>query len=265
MSQSLLYSKIEKLTAQGQSFVLVTMVDAKGSVPQVIGAKMLVDTSCESSPIIGTIGGGRSEKEGILHAKKLLALGGEKSELVHWNLKADMEMACGGEVKLFFEVHCPARWNIAIFGTGHVCQTLTRMLLELDCQLYCIDSRKEWVDKLPTHPKVTGIRADHIEKEVEALPEDTFFLVMTHGHLFDFPVVEEILKNRDPKYLGVIGSKSKSHVLLDKLSEVGISKEKRDLIFSPVGLPFGNNTPAEIAISIAAQLLEQRDFIQKKS
>ena len=265
MDKNIVYSEMEKLNQSGQSYVLVTMVEAKGSVPQVVGAKMLVDLSCESSPLMGTIGGGRSEKEGILYAKKLLQSGEAKSELIHWNLKADMEMACGGEVKLFFEVHSPNQWNIAIFGAGHICQSLTRMMSDLDCHLYCIDSRKEWIEKLPKHSRITAIQADHIEKEVKVLPRDTFFLVMTHGHLFDFPVVEEILKTRDPSYLGVIGSRSKSHILLDQLHKVGIGEEKTKKIFSPVGLPIGNNTPSEISISIAAQLLEQRDLIQKKN
>jgi len=60
-----------------------------------------------------------------------------------------------GVVKLYFESYHVARWNIVIFGAGHVANALVTMLIHLDCRITLFDPRQEWIDKLPRSPRLT--------------------------------------------------------------------------------------------------------------
>ena len=81
---------------------------------------------------------------------------------------------------------------------------------------------------------------------------------MSKGHQTDLPVLAEILATRDPPYVGVIGSPQKAKVLRRELVQRGIPQDKLDSFHCPIGMPLGNNTPAEISISVIAQLIQKR-------
>ena len=96
--------------------------------------------------------------------------------------------------------------------------------------------------------------------EIHSLPENTFVLMMTQGHATDFPVLLECAKREKPfPYVGVIGSKSKRAVLVKDLVGAGVNPTRAEDFFCPIGLPIGKSEPAEIAVSVIAQLLEVRD------
>ena len=208
----------------------------------------------------GTIGGGKVEMKAIAHAQDLINNSSTlKLETLVWNLQTDVGMTCGGEVTFLFEVFKTDSWKIAIFGAGHVSQALVRVLMKLNCQLTIIDSRKEWLDKLPNDCG-TIIYNPKPERVVKSLSEDHFFISMTQGHAFDRPVLEEIFINfPTTSYVGVIGSKQKAKVLKDELKNNGVSEEFLSNLRVPIGLPLGKNNPEEISISIAAELLKERD------
>ena len=86
---------------------------------------------------------------------------------------------------------------------------------------------------------------------------------MSRGHATDLPVLAEILKTRTAPYIGVIGSKQKAAVLRRELKALELPDEKLTEFCCPIGLPIGNNTPAEISISVAAQLLQRRDEMHR--
>lgn len=248
----------QTLVDAGVPFVSVTMVESIGSTPQDAGSKLLVT---EEGRHHGTVGGGRVEAKAIEHALTMLgdtSEGGE-TDLVEWNLQKDVGMTCGGTVKLYFESVNHQVWRIVIFGAGHVTQALVKLLTHLPCRVTCIDPREEWLDKLPKAANVEVVRTDDPPSKVQLLPEDAYVISMTRGHVTDLPVLVEIFKqNRSFPFLGVIGSKSKAAVLRRELADAGIA-ESQQVFHCPLGLPIGTNHPAEIAISIAAQLLEVRD------
>ncbi len=248
---------VQKFLDSGTSFVTVTLIDIRGSAPQVVGAKALVTTTDIEW---GTVGGGKIEAAAIRHAQMLLERDATDADLVVWNLQTDIGMTCGGEVKLFFEIHTRRGWPIVIYGAGHVAQSLIRLLLELNCHLTCIDTRKEWLDKLPDHFKLKKLHVEDPAETVASQPANAFFVLMSKGHATDLPVLAEILRTRKPPYLGVIGSQQKASVLKRDLKRLDFSDEQIASFYCPLGFPIGNNTPAEIAVSVAAQLIEQRDL-----
>jgi xanthine dehydrogenase accessory factor len=250
-----LFSVCEELREKHESFVLVTQVSSRGSAPQDPGAKIVVTKDGLKA---GTIGGGKVEGAAIKKALEILQSQEElEPELVNWNLQKDIGMSCGGEVTVLFE-HCHFKhWPIVIFGAGHVSQAVTRLLSKLNCSVTCIDHRPEWVEKLEG---IKSIIAPEPRKVVKNFPENAFFLSMTMGHAHDVPILHEIfLTHPNCPYVGVIGSDVKGIKIKRELKELGVSEAFLSKLRVPVGLPVGSNDPWEIAISIAAELLQVRD------
>lgn len=255
------YEKLNELLYSNTPFVMVTLVDVIGSSPQNSGSKMLVT---KEGLYEGTIGGGKVEFKAINEAKSLLENNSLKTLLVEWNLKKDVGMTCGGIVRIYFEAVQPKRWKIAVFGAGHVANALIPQLLLLDCQIQCVDPRPLWLNKLPRSQKLSLIHAEDMVSEVKHLEDNTFVLLMTMGHSTDLPILLEILRTRQFPYLGVIGSVAKAVRIKKDIEEAGLSPACKEAFFCPIGLDLGNNHPHEIAISVAAQLIQERDRISEK-
>lgn len=246
----------ERMAAE-EPLVVVTVVDTMGSVPQDRGAKMIVTAE---GLRFGTVGGGRVETKAIGEAQAMLR--GETTEttrFVQWNLAKDVGMTCGGVVKLYFESHNVGRWRIVVFGAGHVANAVVNVLIHLDCVITCIDPRPEWLAKLPDSPRLTRVLTADMPSAVTTIPDDAFVLLMTMGHTTDKPILLEILRTRSFPYLGVIGSDAKANILRRDIVEAGLPEEARRAFFCPIGLTVGTNHPYEIAVSVAAQLLQVRD------
>jgi xanthine dehydrogenase accessory factor len=257
--------KLAELDRQGQPFVSVTLIETIGSAPQERGTKMLVDAH---GLAFGTVGGGRVELKALTLAHELLTQTGPApgSMFVEWNLQRDVGMTCGGVVKLYFETFNRRHWHIVVFGAGHVAQALVRTLLTLDCQVTCIDPRDPWLARLPRSPKLTVKQMDDPSDEVPQLSDDDYVICMTMGHRTDHPILKRIFElDRRFAFLGVIGSRAKRKVLVRDLMDDGIAEHLAQQFDCPVGLPIGNNQPNEIAISIAAQLIQRRDERAQKS
>lgn len=254
------HKKVVSLLESNNPFVSVTLVDNLGSTPQDQGAKMLVD---EKGLIMGTIGGGKVEKKCIELAQQLITdKSSEKFQFFQWNLNKDVGMTCGGTVKLYFELFNIFNWNICIFGAGHVSNALINILVKLDCKITCIDPRQEWLDKLPQSEKITLIHSEAMPEEVKNIKDGSFVALMSMGHTTDKPVLLEILKTREFPYIGVIGSKAKAHILAKDIIDAGLDPELKNKFYCPSGLDLGTNDINEIAISIAAQLIQQRDKLK---
>lgn len=260
MDDAAYYNRLNELIQQKTPFVAVIMVDANGSVPQEIGAKMLVTSAGHD---FGTVGGGKVETKAIEEAKQLLQNGSSKTtQFVNWSLSRDVGMTCGGQVKLYFETYNHNQWQVTVFGAGHVANALINLLVKLECKITCIDPRQEWLDKLPESPKLTKVLAEDLPAQVASVSHESFVTLITMGHSSDKPILLEILRqNRNFPYLGVIGSDAKAARLYKDIEEAGLPANSRDKFYCPMGLDFGSNHPQEIALSIVAQMLQQRDKI----
>jgi len=249
--------RLAELASEGRPFVLVTLVEVVGSAPQDVGTKMLVDAG---GLRFGTVGGGRVEAQAIARAQELLAEPDPPAcLLVEWNLQQDVGMTCGGVVKLLFEPQLVRSWRVVIFGAGHVAQAVVRCLLLLDCQIVCIDSRRDWLERLPQSPRLERLELAEPRDWAGQLTADDAVVCMTMGHRTDLPVLERILAaDARPWYLGVIGSAAKRKVLVRDLVAAGIEPAATETIRCPIGLPLGGNQPGDIAVSLVAELLELR-------
>lgn len=253
-----LYRSVQKLIESRQPHVLVILVAVKGSAPQDVGAKIIITAQGIHS---GTVGGGKVEAKVIEQAQEMLQTE-TKHQLQTWNLQTDVGMTCGGEVRFFFEAFCVDVWDICIFGAGHVAQALIPILCQLPCQVHCIDSRQEWLDRFEAKGNLTLHCISEPEEAAAIIPVGAFVAMMTKGHGTDVPILKKILASGiQYPYLGMIGSKTKAFRVRKDLLRVGFLEEEIGVIRSPIGLAIGSNHPVEIGISIAAEMLSVRDSL----
>jgi len=248
------------LAEVGTPFVVVTLARVEGHVPQDPGAKALIG---EGGLISGTVGGGKLEARAIDVAREMLVNSVSRPELLRLDLQTDLGMTCGGSATLLFEPVLPCAWTIAVFGAGHVAQATIPLLATLPCVVHVVDHRTEMLDALAFSPRVrrTAVAGpDDYAGVVTRLPPGTSYVIMTRGHATDLPVLAAVLRRGDAAYVGVIGSVVKARSLRAALVRDGVVPQKSEqLEFQcPMGLDLGTNSPPEIAISIAAQLLLAR-------
>lgn len=238
-------------------FVVATLVSVLGGAPQDPGAKCIVT---RNGLHFGTVGGGKIEAHVIREAQAMLEHTAEKPKHSTWNLQRDIGMSCGGEVSFLLEPFGARPWRIAIFGAGHVAQALTRILVTLECRIDCFDPREEWIAKLPEHPHLHKHCGPDVIQAIPDLSPETFFAVMTQGHATDLPLLKSLGQHHpNPRYVGAIGSSVKAIKLKAELKASGISENWISSLKCPIGLDLGSNAPAEIAVSIAAELLQARE------
>lgn len=243
---------------EGAPLCTVTVASARGSVPQEIGAKALVGSD---GLICGTIGGGRVEAHGLAKARELLQPGiNTRAFLETVNLNKDLGMTCGGEMTLFYEVYRPDfAWRVVIFGAGHISQRLCRLLIELDCRIVCFDTRPEWIERLPHSGKLERRLVAAFPDGAEAVPPGASVLVITMGHATDVPVLEALSRREvEAAFIGVVGSASKAAVLRRELRERALPEDFIGHVTCPLGERIGGNTPADIAVSVLAELVRVR-------
>lgn len=158
----------------------------------------------------------------------------------------------------------PRRWPLYLFGAGHVGQEVARLLERLPFDVH-------WVDGRPgVFPPGVGSRVRTIETAdpdavVAAAEPRAIYVVMTHSHALDEDVCHAILQRDDFCWLGLIGSVTKRRRFEQRLAKRGVAVERLQRMVCPIGLRgIRGKQPATIALSIAAQLMEERPWIDAK-
>ena len=273
--------------------MLVSVDSVQGSGPREVGAWMAVFPKT----LVNTIGGGHLEFQAITEARALLsrpahvnafdnaapsANGNLASAPTHedntlttrYALGPALGQCCGGVVHLKFErisaADAPALKQrllangqpLALFGGGHVGRALVNVLSTLPYNVQWIDSRDEiFPAQLP--PNVVCEHSDPVHAAVADLPSGASVLVMSFSHAEDLDVVAACLKRQrlhgDLKFVGLIGSKTKWATFQHRLEAKGFTAEELAFITCPIGVSgITGKEPEVIAVSVAAQLLQQR-------
>ncbi len=250
-----------KAVASGKSCAFATIVESsdKGS-PRKTGSKMIV---FQDGSFYGTIGGGWSEEE----AKKtcLKAIKKKKPSLETFAFHSNAKSYCGGEVKVFIEPLSGVR-NFILCGAGHIGLPLSFQVKLLNFHLTVLDDRPEYANKkrFPHADKILIGNPSRILKKLTIKPND-YIMIVTHAHKHDFNCLKAVIKSK-AAYIGVISSQTKKMKMINDLSEKGISPKDIQRMRVPAGIDIGAQTPEEIALSIAAELvaLENKEYIGSK-
>lgn len=148
--------------------------------------------------------------------------------------------------------------KVYIFGGGHLAQEVVPVLSHLGFRCVVLDDREEFAKPELFSGAEEVLLADFKAlQNVVQLTEKDYVAVMTRGHLHDADV-ERFVLNTPAGYIGVVGSRRKAQITRETLLGEGFSPEQLDRIITPIGLDIGSETPAEIAISIAAQFIQVR-------
>ncbi|MDR3148300.1 MAG: XdhC family protein [Treponema sp.] len=152
--------------------------------------------------------------------------------------------------------------KVFIFGGGHVAQALAPLLDGVDFRCVIFDNREEFVgpERFPTAYRLVTGDYNNIAHSVEVGPRD-YLVIMTHA--FDIPVLRQLI-NKDWAYLGLIGSRGKIAAVKQRLSSEGVDGKKLDRLSAPIGMRIHSETPAEIAISIAGELILRRAEMRER-
>ena len=157
----------------------------------------------------------------------------------------------------FFEPVTPRR-QLVLCGGGHIAQPLAQMGAMLDFDVTVIDDREEFANT-QRFPQAKQVLCMPFDKALEQVPhtECTYFVIITRGHKDDRLCLEHVLK-QPFGYAGMIGSHKKVSVVMEALEQQGFDKTLLNKVHAPIGLSIGAQTPAEIAVCIAAQLIQTR-------
>lgn len=251
-------TEVSRLQHAETPYCTVTIVDARGSIPQEVGASAVFG---REGLLFGTIGGGRVELRCAEQVREMLAREvGSRTRFERLNLHRDVGMTCAGEVALYYEMHRPQdRWNIVVFGAGHVSQKLCRFLVELDCSTVCVDTRIEWLAQLPKSDRLEIRHVPSFVEGVDSVRHGAAVVVMTMGQATDAPILEALAQcGASIPFLGVIGSASKASIMRRHLLRSGVPPTFVDAISCPIGEKLGDNTPAEIATAVLSELVKAR-------
>ncbi|MCX5814794.1 MAG: XdhC family protein [Proteobacteria bacterium] len=146
-----------------------------------------------------------------------------------------------------------------IFGAGHVAQFLSKIAKIADFHITVIDDREEFANSERFPDADTIIVGDfHDAFKCLDFTGNEYVVILTRSHEYDAEVLGECLKET-AKYIGMIGSRRKVKIILDHMREKGFSSEVLERIHSPIGISINAETPEEIAISIAAELVSVRN------
>lgn len=149
--------------------------------------------------------------------------------------------------------------RLILLGGGHIAQPLCKIAALLDFSVTVVDDRPTFANKT-RFPEAATVICDNFPAGIDQLslrPTD-YVCVITRGHRYDGDCLRQILAGVLPSYLGMIGSKRRVKGLLGLLEEEGFETGKLEQIHAPIGLPIHALTPAEIAVSITAQLVAHR-------
>ena len=257
--------------------VLVWVERVQGSGPREVGAWMAVFPHAQ----VNTIGGGHLEFQALAEARALLArdagssLSHEDNALTtRYALGPALGQCCGGVVHLKFEpialADAPALQKrlmekgapLTLFGGGHVGKALIHVLGLLPFEVQWVDSRDEI---FPSHvpANVTCEHSEPVQAAVTHMPSGSSVVIMSFSHAEDLDVVAACLKRQrergDLKFIGLIGSQTKWATFSHRLEAKGFSAQEIAQVTCPIGLPdIAGKEPEVIAVSVAAQLLQQR-------
>jgi xanthine dehydrogenase accessory factor len=208
---------------------------------------------------VGTIGGGCYENDAFWKAREALVTG--RSALLHYELNDDFAqengLVCGGQMDVHVDPLAPAP-HLYVIGAGHVGLHVARAAGDAGFRIHVVDDREKFASR-ERFPDADEIVVDAIPDYLHrtAIPPNAYVVVVTRGHQNDLEAVRA-LAARDLKYLGLIGSRAKVVRISDVLLAEGMPGECLERVHAPIGLDIGAVTPAEIAISIVAELIAVR-------
>jgi xanthine dehydrogenase accessory factor len=256
----LISKAIDDVLSQGAAGVLVTLIELpeRGSPDLRVGSKMLARASGES---VGTLGAVELDEAVARHAHAFLSSREDAKSIKLEEFAADLSAFHG--LRLLFE-RIEAEPRLVIAGAGHVGASLARLASLVGYRVTLIDDRAEFVsrDLFPSQGEQAidlVVAEDWGESMREAIAggRGVSVAIVTRGHKQDEDCLRAAI-SANPTYVGMIGSKRRTNIVLEKLREEGTCEEQLKKVRAPIGLDIGAVSPEEVALAILAEIVTER-------
>ena len=245
---------------EGAAGVLVTLMDLREQKSSAlrIGSRLLV---MESGELVGTLGAPELDGEVRGHAQAFLSSREEAKLIAAEEFAPDLAEFSG--VQLLLE-RIEAEPRLVIAGAGHVGASLARIASLVGYRVILIDDRPEFVSReLFSSPREQGIDlvlaenwSDSVRSAI-ATGRGVSVAIVTRGHKQDEDCLRAAIA-ANPSYIGMIGSKRRTNIVLDKLREEGAYEEQLKKVRAPIGLDIAAVSPEEVALAILAEIVAER-------
>lgn len=236
----------------GRSCALATVASTSGSVPRNTGAKMIIYAD---GTLSGTIGGGKFESLVIAEAAGCM----ERHEplLKTWHLRENLPDSfgaiCGGEVTVLIEPQTPP-WRMFVIGGGHCGQAITRLAAGCGFHVTVLDDRGDILAQCnAAHSRLADPAPDFIRSRTWTKTDA--IVITTRRHDMDREALAAALTKGGAGYIGMIGSRHKVQKIVSLLKADGFTDALLASAHAPMGLDIGADSPAEIAVSLVAEVL----------
>jgi xanthine dehydrogenase accessory factor len=284
-----LLEKAAEVVASGGKAVFCLLAKTTGSSPASAGAMMLVVGDGET---FGTIGGGCVEAGVVESALESLRSGRGQVQTIPLDHSFAWKegLICGGTIEVVialasdaeklsavaqeyqnrvptklelaieertWTLNLPPRPHVYIVGAGHLGQDVCRHALSLDFSVSVFDDRDDMLKRFV--PEEAEHVHGNIAETLATVPYDdeTYVVIVTRGHRDD-AVALHAVADKGAGYVGMVGSKRKIGLTFNELKDKGVSQEFLKTVHAPIGIDLGAQTVSEIALAIAAQLVEVR-------
>jgi len=243
----------EVLDAQEARHPMALVVGVSGS-PELVGARVVVrQAKGGAKSLVGSFG------DAVLD-DGALALGTQRLEEHRASTKGlyELKSASGSTVQVYVEVHYPQP-DLVIVGAGHIAQPLCSTGALMGFRVIVVDDRPDFAtrERFPEAERI--VRVDFMDPFADIPIHSTSHIVLvTRGHKYDFECLRHLLKTEvEPPYVGMIGSRRRIRAAFSQLQGEGMPKDRLSRVRAPVGLDIGAETPVEIAVAVAAEIVLQ--------
>ncbi|HEX9106178.1 MAG TPA: XdhC family protein [Longimicrobiales bacterium] len=238
----------------GEAIAVAMLVSSSAPGAGRPGDRLLLRERDESEELAGTLGSAPLDAAAAEVAREALAGAGP----------ATHELTLGGEsVRVFVEAHLPPD-ELLIVGAGHIAVPLARVGAMLGFRVTVLDDREEFASEA-RFPEAVRVLRTELEPPADPfravrLTRRSYVVLVTRAHRYDFDCLSALLRpdRPVPRYLGMIGSRRRVRGAFEALLREGMPRERLARVHAPIGLDIGAETPEEIAISIAAEIVRVR-------
>jgi xanthine dehydrogenase accessory factor len=255
---NLIGEAVSQILQANSTAALATLIEAPTNSNAKMGSKLLVRESEIAGSSVGTLGGEELNRAVVEQATKFL--GSRADTQVLQAKEFAPELTEWSDAKILFE-RIQAEPRLVICGAGHVGASLARIASLMGYCTTLIDDREEFVTRRNFPEKdIDLVAADDWSQAVKtavATGHGVSVAIVTRGHSEDEQCLRAVI-DTELDYVGLIGSKRRTNIVLQRLREKGAAEDKLEKVHAPVGLDIGAVTPEEVALAIMAEIVAVR-------